>query len=488
MKKLFKLLALGLFALVTVILLRTLLLGPTQSPQELPVSVEVDQARVVEHMSQALKFKTISFGSEQQDYQPFEQFVAWVKETYPEVFTTLSLEIVADHTMLLKWQGQNPDLKPVLLTAHYDVVPVVPGSEDDWTYPAFDGVVAENYVWGRGALDDKSAVIVMLEALTILLNQGEVPQRSIYFSFGHDEEIGGPEGANGVTQLLKSKGVSLAWSLDEGSFIARGVMPGVAKAIASINVAEKGSVSLLLTASGPGGHSSMPAAEVSLDILAQALVALRKAPLPGGIEGITLEMLEGLASEGSFGFKVMTANTWLFGGLIEKRLSSGAHTNALLRTTTAPTILRAGIKSNVIPPEAKATVNFRLHPRDTPQSVLTHVVNAIDDSRVAVEVIGGGLTSVASPVSERDSPGYQLIAKVARQSFSDLIVVPGLTVGGTDSKHYSKIADNSYRFQLMEVGPEDIAGFHGTNERISIENLVKATSAYTLLIREATSE
>jgi carboxypeptidase PM20D1 len=488
MKKIFKYLALGIFILIAVVLLRALLLSSAQSIEEQPASVEVDEARVVEHMSQALRFKTISFGSEQQDFQPFVQFVAWVKQTYPEVFAALSLEMVADHTMLLKWQGQNPNLKPVLLTAHYDVVPVVPGSEDDWAYPAFDGVVAENYVWGRGALDNKSAVIVMLEALTLLIDQGEVPQRSIYFSFGHDEEIGGTEGAKGVTQLLKSRGVSLAWSLDEGSFILRDLMPGVEKPIASINVAEKGSMSLLLTASGPDGHSSMPAAEVSLDILAQALVALRQAPLPGGVEGITLEMFEGLASEGSFGLKVLAANTWLFGGLIEKKMSASATTNALIRTTTAPTILRAGIKSNVIPPKATATVNFRLHPRDTPESVTAHVTQAINDPRVAIEVIGGGLTSLASTVSEREAPGYRLIAKVARQSFSDLIVVPGLTIAGTDSKHYSKIADNSYRFQFMQVGPEDISGFHGTSERISVENLVKATSAYTLLIRQATAE
>ncbi|MEH6558660.1 MAG: M20 family peptidase [Oceanicoccus sp.] len=489
MKKILSVCGLLLIVLLVIVLVRTWLFSASDSVSVPQVSINIDREAVTAHMQQAIRFKTVSTGDQRtQDYDPFLEFVDWVKETYPRVQQTIALEMIADHTMLYKWQGSNPNLKPIMLTGHYDVVPVVSGSEGDWNYPPFAGMVADGYVWGRGAMDDKSGVIVMLEAAALLAREGFVPERTVYLSFGHDEEIGGVAGARGVTEQLKSEGVQLAWSIDEGSFILDGVMPGFDKPIASINVAEKGSMTLDLVAHGPGGHSSMPEAEVSIDILAKALVNLRKHPIPGGLEGVSAETFEGIARNGSFGLRLLVANQWLFGGVLERQLAASSRAaDAMLRTTTAPTIINAGVKTNVIPPTATAAVNFRLHPRDTPESVKAHVIAAIDDKRVDVDFRGDGMSAQASTVSSRDSDGYQTIGSVARQVFGDIIVVPGLTVGGTDSKHYSQVADDSYRFQYMLVTSDDIAGFHGTNERVTIDNLVKGTSAYYLLIKEAAS-
>ena len=489
MKKALKALGVVLLALLGVLLVRTFLFTADESAKADPFFVAVDEAQVTAHMAEAIRFKTISTGNiETQDYAPFSEFVTWVANTYPSVHEVMDLNMFGEHTMLYQWQGKQSSLKPVLLTAHYDVVPVVPGSEDKWEYPPFSAAIADGYVWGRGTLDDKSAVVVMLEAATQLIEEGFVPQRTIYFSFSHDEEVGGPNGAANVVRYLESNSVRLAWSLDEGSFLSSDMLPGFDKPIASINVAEKGSVTLKLTANGAGGHSSMPEAEVSVDILAQALVKLRKHPLPGEIEGIAAEMFETVAKEGSFSARFFMANKWLFGGMMNTQLSKNSFSNALIRTTTAPTMLRAGIKSNVIPPTASATVNFRLHPRDTPESVLAHVVGAIDDDRVEVKLKNDGMYTLASGVSSRDSEGYKTIADVARKIFGDIIVVPGLTIAGTDSKHYSKVADDSYRFQYMMLTKEDSSGFHGTNERISIDNLVRATQAYYLLMKQGTGE
>jgi carboxypeptidase PM20D1 len=488
-KKLLKALGLVLLLLMGVLLVRALLFTPEESVKVDLFSVVVNEAQITAHMVEAIRFKTVSTGdADTQDYVPFPKFVEWVANTYPGIQQAMELTMFGQYTMLYKWQGEQASLKPVLLTAHYDVVPVVPGSEDNWQHPPFSGAIADGYVWGRGTLDDKSAVVVMLEAATQLIDEGFVPQRTIYFSFSHDEEVGGPNGAANVVRYFKSNNVQLAWSLDEGSFLSSDMLPGFDKPIASINVAEKGSLTLEIVASSAGGHSSLPEAEVSVDILAQALVRLRQHPLPGEIEGIAAEMFETVAKEGSFIARFLMANKWLFGGMMNTQLSKNSYSNALIRTTTAPTMLRAGIKSNVIPPSASATVNFRLHPRDTPDSVLAHVVAAIDDDRVAVQLKNDGMYTLASSVSSRDSEGYKAIAHVARQIFGDIIVVPGLTIAGTDSKHYLKVADDSYRFQYMMLTKEDSAGFHGTNERISIENLVQATQAYYLLMKQAMGE
>lgn len=486
MRNFLKLAGVALLVLIAVVAVRTIMFAETNVAQVERLTVDVDEARIVQHMSQAIAFKTISTGnSDTQSYSEFARFKEWLQKSYPEVVAGLKLEVIADHTMLFQWLGANSELKPILLTAHYDVVPVVPGTEKDWKHAPFSGAVADGYVWGRGAMDDKSAIVVMLEATTQLLKEGFRPERTIYFSFGHDEEIGGQEGANGVVEYLKQQAVQLAWSLDEGSFISTGMFPGVAKPVASINVAEKGSVTFDLIANGPGGHSSIPGPEVAIDILAKALLKVRNTPVPGELEGLSAEMIDGIARNGPLALRVLAANKWLFGGLLEDQLSASNMGNAMIRTTTAPTMLSAGVKSNVISPTATATINFRLHPRDTPEGVKAHLQSLIDDQRVEVRIQGDGMYALASEVSSRDNDAYKVIAKIARQVFGDIVVVPGLTVAGTDTKHYSKVADNSYRFQYMVVSPEEISGFHGTNERVRIDNLVKATSAYYLLMKES---
>ena len=486
MKPVLKFLAVGALLLIVVLVVNTLRFVPEEGEKVALERVAVDAETVTAHLSQAIRIPTIATGNEAtQEYQSFRKFTAWAEQTYPLVYAAMDLKMIAEHTILLRWEGSVPALKPILLTAHYDVVPVVPGSEGEWQYPPFGGDVAQGFVWGRGALDDKSAVIVMYEAAQLLLSQGFEPTRTVYFSFGHDEETGGEAGAAGVAEHLKAKGVQLAWSIDEGSFVVDGILPGVDKPVASINVAEKGYVTLELVAHGPGGHSSMPEEELATDILAQALVNLRKHPLPGGLEGLSADSFDIMARHLPFGRRLLMANRWLFGSLLESELSKDARIDALMRTTTAPTILRAGVKPNVIPPTATAVVNFRLHPRDSVEEVLAHVVSAIDDDRVEVLTAEGGLRSPPSGISSTEAEGYQVISRVAKQVYGDIIVAPGMTMGGTDSKHYGKVADNTYRINLMKIAPSEASGFHGKNERISVDNLVSGTRAYYQLIKEA---
>lgn len=486
MKKFLGLVGMVFVGLLAVILVRTLMFTPPPLATEEQVTFDVDANIVAQHLSEAVQFKTVSPPEPQRrEYKPFDDFLAWAETTYPE-FHDLEKTVVETHTVLFKWQGINPDLKPVLLAAHYDVVPVVPGTEESWTHPPFDGVIADGQVWGRGSLDDKSGVIVMMEAATLLMKQGFQPQRTVYFSFDHDEEIGGNEGAAGVVALLKEQSVQLAWSIDEGSFILRDMYPGMDVPVASINIAEKGYMTLDLVARGDSGHSSMPTKDASIFLLAGAIDRLRENPIPGGLEGVSLEAMDVIARHMSFKRRLFFANRWLFQRAIEKELSKVPPTNASLRTTTAPTLLSAGIKDNVLPGTATATVNFRIHPRDTHEGVIEMVRQIINDERI--EIIHWDKGSDPSGESSTQGPGFDVIAKVSRQMFGPLVVIPGMTGAGTNSKHYANIADDAYRINLLIVGPEDIAGFHGTNERISIENLGLGTAAYAQLITLGTSE
>jgi carboxypeptidase PM20D1 len=482
---------LGLFAVVLVVFLGVLVfrgirLGGSLEPIE-RVEIEVDEERIAGHLAEAIRFRTISPGPPAvRDPAPFEAFISWAASAYPEVHSSLELDRIGGLSLLFTWPGRNPDAAPILLTAHYDVVPVNPGSESDWSHPPFAGVVEDGVVWGRGALDDKGAVIALLEAVTALLEEGFEPERTIYIAFGHDEEIGGAEGAGAIVDHLLMRGVRPEWSLDEGSYILEGILPGLAAPVASINVAEKGYLTIELVARGQGGHSSMPPGETAVGTLARAITRLQDNPMPGGLDGLTGEFFEALAAEMPLLARIAVANRWLFGGLIEQQLGGLGSANAMLRTTTAPTMLVGSIKENVLPTEAIGTVNFRLHPRDRVEDVLEHVRTVVDDDRVEIRVSRAG--NEASAVSSTESQGFRDIAQSAQEVHGPMIVAPGLTVGGTDSRHWSRVAIDAYRFNPMRVGSEDIAGFHGTDERMTVENLAQGTRSYIRLIELAAGD
>ncbi|MBT4522513.1 MAG: M20/M25/M40 family metallo-hydrolase, partial [Halieaceae bacterium] len=248
-----------------------------------------------------------------------------------------------------------------------------------------------------------------------------------------------------------------------------------------INIAEKGWVSLDVIASGVGGHSSIPPPKTAVGKLAEAIVRIQESPLPGGLSDVTAQMLDGLAPSLPFYQRVIVANRWLFGGLLEQMLGASAMANASMRTTIAPTMLKASLKENVLPIEAVARVNLRLHPRDTPESVLKHFEVVLEDHRdIELKIVRG---SNASPIASTTGEGYQAIAINLQRVFGETLVVPGITVGGTDSKHYGEVSDNAYRFIPMLVSPDDLTGFHGTNERISVDNLAGAVQFYLSLIQ-----
>ncbi|WP_101757585.1 M20/M25/M40 family metallo-hydrolase [Oceanicoccus sp. KOV_DT_Chl] len=436
----------------------------------------------VGHLAQAIRYQTVSYQDTSTiDYSVFSAFHQFLRDTYPTTFSRLQVEVVGDYSLLLSWPGTQAELKPVLLDAHYDVVPVEPGTETDWTQLPFAGVIADGYIWGRGALDDKSAVIATLEAIEALLASGYQPQRSLLFSIVHDEEIGGNEGAAKVAAHLKARGVTLQYMVGEGGMVVTQspLLPN--KPLAMVSLAEKTYVTLTLKTSGAGGHSSRPVADNAIIHLSQAVTRLHEAPFAPELIAPVSDMLAVLGEEidGVKGF--LMRNQWFSAPLLAYGMGKDSASQGMVRNTTAVTMFNAGIKENVIPQQAEAKVNFRLLPGFTPAQLIAAVKTIIDDP--AIEISASDWKT-NPPVADINGPGYQRIKAAINSVLPNALVTPGLLTASTDTPHYVGLTENIYRFHPFTVQMEDSSSVHGTNERIAIEAMVTAVALSKALISE----
>jgi carboxypeptidase PM20D1 len=469
-----------------VLVARTLALpGATSITHQTPVGDTADGGAIAEHLGEAIRVKTISWGGGQAiDVAAFEDFAAFLQRAYPAAHGAMTREIVGRHSLLYRWSGDRAE-NPIGFIAHIDVVPVEPGAESGWTHPAFDGVVADGAVWGRGAMDNKGQLIAMMEAADRLAASGFRPSRDLYFLFGEDEELGGDAGAGEIRKVLDARGVHFAFTIDEGSGLVQGLIPGVAPPVALIATAEKGSTTLKFTAQAAGGHSSAPGKDTAVSLAARAVVAVTDRPYPLEIDANSVAFLHAIAPELPFAKRVALANLWLTGPLIAKQLGQSNTTAASLHTTTAPTMIEGGVKVNVLPQAASAIVNYRIHPRDDVAGVEDRARALIKDDRIVVEAAGG---VEPSPQSSTSSAGYQAISAATIDIFGPVPIAPFLTLQGTDSRHYVGAADDNYRFTPFIYEPDDLKRIHGTDERVMIADLVRGVSWYEALIRRAASK
>ena len=403
---------------------------------------------------------------------------------FPHAHKTLEQEVIGEHSLLYTWKGSKRSNSPIILCAHMDVVPVEPGTEAAWTHPPFDGVVEGGFVWGRGTLDDKASLIAILTAVEAMVVADFTPVRTVLLAFGHDEEISGRSGAARIAETLAARGVHAELALDEGSAIVEGVVTDVPAPVAAIGIAEKGYLSVDLKAELPGGHSSTPARENALTVLARAVERLQAEPMPARIDGATAQFLAWVAPEMRFGPRLALANMWVTAPLVRRMLATSPTLGAAIRTTTAVTLFHAGVKDNVVPAVATATVNFRILPGDTTDDVLAHVKRVTDDDRITFAPQASSRTE-PSRVSRVDARGFELLAETVGQVFPGTVVAPSLVLGATDGRYYASVAENVYRFFPFRLRPEDIKRIHGKDERIAIESLVQAVRFYRLFLQEA---
>lgn len=482
MKKLLRLLF-RIFLLLVIIVagivaVKTAGVSSRQTDIDTIPATEVSE-KAAERFSRAIQIPTISEAA-QFDSTTFLDLDTLIRRQFPLIDSLLERINISSLSMTFKWPGKNPDLLPVLLMGHADVVPVEENTEQEWEAGPFSGAIKDGYIWGRGTLDDKVSIFGILESIEQLLSENYIPGRSIYLSFGHDEETNGEAGAKKIAAWFQQENIQFEYILDEGMVIVEEAVAGLKPPAAIIGIAEKGYVSLRLTAKlDEGGHSSMPPKQTAIGVLSQAIVRLQETPFPAKIDGASAAFFDHIAPEMSWPFKALFSNRWLTEGILVRQLSKETAPNAIIRTTTAPTMISGGIQDNVLPSAASAVVNFRILPGETPETVAKYVEKIIKDQRMEVSIISG---SNPSNVSDTESFGYQVIQKSIQEVFADVVVAPNLLIGQTDSRHYQELSENIYRFLPVRLTKEDLTRIHGKNERISVEGYHQVIRFYRQLV------
>ena len=471
-----------LVVLATIMLTRTLKFKPQNKPQITPTDVGLNSAEIesgiIKRFQEMIRQKTITYRDPSQiDYTEFDKFKAVLEKNYPKIHATCTREFHGQSGILYRWEGKTKG-DPVVLMSHYDVVPV---NEELWTKPAFEGVLEDGVIWGRGTLDTKGTLCGVVEAVEKLIGDGFVPETDIYLSFSGDEEISGPS-APSIVEALKQRGIRPKFVLDEGGAVVENVFPGVKKPSALIGVGEKGYMDVALEMSGKGGHASAPPAHTLVGELSAAVVKLEKNPFKASISPAVKEMFETMGRHSNFTYRLIFANLWFFEPLLKVLFTKqGGEMNALIRTTMAPTIMEGSKAYNVMPPKAKVGLNLRLMGTDTIKSALAHIEKSVANKDIKVSCVEG---HEASPVSLTASEGWQKVERAIEETWEGAIVSPYLMLAASDSRHFCAISDNVLRFSAMTLSKEERGLIHSNDERITVKALMETVSFYIRLIKQ----
>nr|XP_045622748.1 N-fatty-acyl-amino acid synthase/hydrolase PM20D1-like isoform X1 [Procambarus clarkii]XP_045622749.1 N-fatty-acyl-amino acid synthase/hydrolase PM20D1-like isoform X1 [Procambarus clarkii]XP_045622750.1 N-fatty-acyl-amino acid synthase/hydrolase PM20D1-like isoform X1 [Procambarus clarkii]XP_045622751.1 N-fatty-acyl-amino acid synthase/hydrolase PM20D1-like isoform X1 [Procambarus clarkii]XP_045622752.1 N-fatty-acyl-amino acid synthase/hydrolase PM20D1-like isoform X1 [Procambarus clarkii] len=458
--------------------------------EELP---EAYLATLPELMARALSIPTVSLDRGDYDTEEMLRFHQFLRDSFPDVFNKsyIKVEVVNTYSLLFTVTGGSPELKPYLLMGHIDVVPV---DEDKWTHDPWGGLILPDpvtgtkYIWGRGAIDNKLGVMGIIMALQYLAKSDFQPARSFFVAFGHDEEVRGRDGAGHIARLLQGRGVQLDFVLDEGMPVLDKVIPGIPVPTAMIGVTEKGYLTLKMEVEGEGGHSSMPPRDAAVTRLASAVYNLGHYRHPSMFgRGPAFDLFTYLAPKASWPHKMIYANLWLFKPLMEAIMSRKRDSDATIRTTTSVTIVRAGVKENVVPVSASAIINHRIHPAQSLEEVIDYDHHIINDPSVKLTVQDYLEAHPVSPYGP-EVAGWRLITAAIHHHFPSAITAPGLLVGNTDTRYYLNMTSDIYRFVPLLMTAQDLVTIHGHDERISEASIGVAASFYYHLILSANRE
>ena len=465
-------------AFLAVVLGRTLAFKPKDEPLTDVEDVEFDRDGAVNALAELVKCRTVSsYNSAEEDDGEFEKLIGKLPVLYPHVFEKCSLQRFPGRALLFRWPGREEGEAAVLM-AHYDVVPV---EEENWNVPAFEALIKDGIMWGRGTLDTKVTFSGILFAANTLISQGFQPKNDVYFAFSGGEEVSGP-GAINIVNYFKENNIQLSMVLDEGGAVVEGVFPGVSGACGLVGIAEKGMMNLEMTLNSDGGHASAPAPHTPVGEMAIACTKVEAKPFRSHFTKPVLEMFDTLGRHSSFVYRMIFANLWCFRGVLDMICrKGGGELNALVRTTVAFTQMTGSKAPNVIPPSVSMVANLRLNPEDTVDSAKEYIRGVIGNDNIKLST---SVNMNPSPISRTDCEGWYRVRNAVAATWKGCLVAPYLMVQCSDSRHYGEISDKVYRFSAFDVTTEERHTIHGNNEHIRLETVHHATEFFIRVMKQ----
>lgn len=459
----------------------------------------------VQRFSGGLKIPTVSAGELGNfDYSTFETFKEYLRKSYPLVYQNTENYEINKYGLVFRLKGSKPNLEPILFLSHMDVVP--PGDADvknkeenvfrpndqplpavtkvaeDWDFGPFSGAVANGRIYGRGAIDMKGMLFSLMESMNNLIKSGYIPQRDIYLAFGFDEEVGGAKGAAQIAVHFKKQGLKFEAVYDEGGLILeKGSVKGIDSDVAVIGCAEKGFLSARIKVKGLGGHSSMPPLETAMGKAAIIMQRLEDDQMKPIMTPLIKQFFDNVGGTMPFVNRLAIANQWFLKPVLLSQLTKNNSTNALVRTTTALTMMKGSDGPNVLSPEVEFIVNFRLLPGNTVKDVKEHIAKATEGFDVEVEEIDN--TKEASAISSTKTKSFTIIEAGIKEIYPDAIATPYLTIAATDAYKYQIVSKNIYRFMPIKINDPEKQSIHSTNEYLSIENYMKMIHYFEYIMK-----
>lgn len=467
-----------LVVFVAILLVRTLLFVPKELPPVQQDTITVDREKIVNDMIFMIQCKTVSNRDDALvDWGEYTKFQELLRERFPLVHQHCTLEHVGKTGLLYHWQGKSAQ-EPSVCMAHYDVVPI---DEEGWDKPAFEGILEDGYIWGRGTLDTKGTLCGVMEAAEQLLSEGYVPAHDVYFSFSGEEEIDG-DSCKEIVRYLEQHGIRPALVLDEGGAVVENSFPGVSQECAMVGIGEKGSVNMDFVIESQGGHASTPPPHTILGQLSEAVTRIERSPFRRQLTKPVQEMFDTLGRYSTFAYRLIFANLWCFLPLLDIICKkSGGELNAMMRSTVAVTRMEGSKAYNVLPPKASFGINMRLMGEDTIDYATSYLQKVIGNDAIQPQLVNGMNPSIYSDTS---CDAWDKVVRVIHNTWPEAVVSPYLMMACSDSRHYCRITDRVYRFSAMKLSKEERAMIHGNNERIPVDTLVKTVEFYVRFLRE----